>query len=162
MATHLPVINPAWCLGVWFTKRSYWDLIKSFLIWLEPLFLLANHVQCWLMNWTLLAKHLFRDEFLFALSFYALESSLAFSYAFFVSWALIVFVLYVKFACRDVLNLTIGVRNLFVCSSAPGDQSGVVPWCLFRPLYRLPFGFEFKAFVLAPGLFCRCLVHCSF
>ncbi|MED6109755.1 hypothetical protein PIB30_036508 [Stylosanthes scabra] len=37
--------------------------------------------------------------------------------------------------------------------SAPGDQSGVVPWFLFRPLYRLPFGFEFKALVLAPGLF---------
>ncbi|MED6205422.1 hypothetical protein PIB30_017454 [Stylosanthes scabra] len=23
---------------------------------------------------------------------------------------------------------------------APGDQSGEVPWCLFRPLYGLPFG----------------------
>ncbi|MED6146901.1 hypothetical protein PIB30_039057 [Stylosanthes scabra] len=38
-------------------------------------------------------------------------------------------------------------------SLAPGDQSGVVPWCLFRPLYRSPFEFEFKALVLAPGLF---------
>ncbi|MED6174093.1 hypothetical protein PIB30_065620 [Stylosanthes scabra] len=29
-------------------------------------------------------------------------------------------------------------------SSAPGDQSGEVSWCLFRPLYRLPFGLILK------------------
>ncbi|MED6167286.1 hypothetical protein PIB30_001183 [Stylosanthes scabra] len=28
--------------------------------------------------------------------------------------------------------------------SAPGDQSGVVPWCLFRPLYGLLFGLILK------------------
>ncbi|MED6145189.1 hypothetical protein PIB30_022786 [Stylosanthes scabra] len=28
--------------------------------------------------------------------------------------------------------------------STPGDQSGEVPWCLFRPLYRLPFGLVLK------------------
>ncbi|MED6218865.1 hypothetical protein PIB30_030527 [Stylosanthes scabra] len=38
-------------------------------------------------------------------------------------------------------------------SSAPSDQFGEVSWCLFRPFYRLPFGFEFKALVLAPRLF---------
>ncbi|MED6163788.1 hypothetical protein PIB30_083397 [Stylosanthes scabra] len=59
-----------------------------------------------------------------------------------------------KFAYRDVLSLTIGAHNLFVfCSSAPGDQSGEVPWCLFRPLYRLPFGLIFKALIMALGLF---------
>ncbi|MED6149339.1 hypothetical protein PIB30_061404 [Stylosanthes scabra] len=29
-------------------------------------------------------------------------------------------------------------------AAAPGDQSGEVPWCLFRPLYRLPFGLILK------------------
>ncbi|MED6158624.1 hypothetical protein PIB30_034459 [Stylosanthes scabra] len=28
--------------------------------------------------------------------------------------------------------------------STPGDQSGEVSWCLFRPLYRLPFGLILK------------------
>ncbi|MED6155950.1 hypothetical protein PIB30_010298 [Stylosanthes scabra] len=50
-----------------------------------------------------------------------------------------------KFAYRDVLILRLSVlHNLFVCSSASGDQSGEVPWCLFRPLYRLPFGLILK------------------
>ncbi|MED6112665.1 hypothetical protein PIB30_063626 [Stylosanthes scabra] len=55
-------------------------------------------------------------------------------------FALSPFVLALSFAYRDVLILRLSVlHNLFVCNSAPGDQSGEVPWCLIRPLYWLPF-----------------------